>query len=158
MPVPSRSRLRRALAAGASLVVAGNAIVSVFTGTLRAARPLSFQPGNDCATRHIARFERIRPLVPSRGVIGYVGPAFVEESCDVLMAAQHALAPVLLVNLEDGDMIQRVQRVDLVAPPRLPLAIVDLSAPGARAWLQSQREYRIVAAPGDNIVLIAASE
>lgn len=153
--VRSRSRLRRALAAAGGFAAAILSLHSAYTVTFARARPLAGKPEVDCAARHAARFARARPLLPAHGVLGWFGPGDVEGECNAKQVAQHALAPLLLVDLGDEWAIERVRRLDLVAPQKPPLAIVDLAYPRARSWWQSQHEYRVVADVGDDVVVVA---
>jgi hypothetical protein len=153
--VTPRSRLRRTLAAAGGIAIAVLTLHSVFSVTFARARPLARQPEVDCAARYAARYARARPLLPAHGVLGWFGPDDVEGECNAKQVAQHALAPILLVDVGDEWAIERVRRLDLVAPSRPPLAIVDLAYPRARSWMQSQHDYRVVAEVGDDVVVVA---
>lgn len=142
-----------------AVTIAGLAVHSGYARTSIFARWMGHDFGPDCVARQKARFERVRPLIPSRGVLAFVGPNLIGEEgdqCSVGYVAQRTLAPVLLVDRGDGEFFERARSQDFVIPPTQPLALVDMSSREGADWRANNPDYQLVADVGDGIFLLSA--
>ena len=142
-----RARLRVVAAVVLALLATASAILATrepAVQPLLAARP-------DCAPRFDAEMAALRPLLPARGVLAYVGPRDV-DGCHPMYVAQYALAPVWIAEMGAPDDRALWRRRGAHALPMDPALVIAYGDEG-RAWLAASPRHRVLAAPSRELVL-----